>query len=77
MVSRTTNASSRTAAARPKPISLTRMSVLVMNPAKTEIMISAAATTTRALPENPEITAGRGRSPCVCASLIRDTRKTS
>jgi hypothetical protein len=48
-----------------------------MKPAKTAIMIRAAATTTRALCLKPLVTAWAGESPWTYASRIRETRKTS
>ena len=48
-----------------------------MKPEKTAIMISAAATTTRALYRNPVTTACAGPSPWTYASRIRATRNTS
>jgi len=60
---RTTKASNRTATARPNPIILTMDSSAVMNPAKTAIMMSAAATTIRALYRKPVVIAGPGACP--------------
>jgi hypothetical protein len=74
---RTTNASHTMATARPSPIILTRGWLLVAKPPKTEVMISAAATTTRALCRNPVTTAARASSPWAYASRARETRKTS
>lgn len=77
MAIRTTKASSSTAVASPNPIILIMDSLSPMNPANTAIMISAAATTTRALCRNPDVTAWSGVSPWTYASRIRETRKTS
>ena len=46
-------------------------------PAKTPIMMTAAAVTTRALCWNPMTTAWRAGVPWTYASRIRVTRKTS
>ena len=51
-------------------------SSLSMNAANTEIMIIAAAATTRALLRNPSTTASRKSAPCTCASRMRVTRNT-
>ena len=45
-------------------------------PAKTEIMMTAAATTTRAELRNPSTTAALVEAPWTWASRIRVTRKT-
>ncbi|BDH59611.1 hypothetical protein MTP03_45500 [Tsukamurella sp. PLM1] len=73
---RTTNASNSTAAARPKPISLMNTCSLSMNEANTEIMMIAAAVTTRA-PYCTPVTTDCVASPvCTNSSRIRDTRNT-
>ena len=73
---RITNASRKTAIARAKPIDLMIGSSIRMNAPNTEIMMTAAAATTRALLRNPSTTASRVVAPCTCASRIRVTRKT-
>jgi hypothetical protein len=47
-----------------------------MKAANTEVMMTAAAATTRALFRKPSTTASRVDAPCTCASLILVTRKT-
>ena len=74
---RTTNASMATPMARAKPIDLMIGSSTSMKPAKTEVMISAAAVTTRAPWPMPLMVASVGVAPCTKSSRIRDTRNTS
>ena len=50
--------------ARPKPIDLTVASGISAKPANTEVMMRAAATTTRAPWPTPDTTASRAVSPC-------------
>jgi hypothetical protein len=63
MAMRTMNASKKTAIARPKPIILTIDSDEPMKPAKTAIMMTAAAVTTRAPCRKPVTTAWPAFSP--------------
>lgn len=76
MVIRTTKASRRTAAARPRPMDLMIAVSLKMNPENTAIMMAAAAVTTRAPCRNPATTASFGSAPWTYSSRIRVTRKT-
>lgn len=76
MVIRTTKASKRTAAARPRPIDLVIDSSLKTNPENTAITMTAAAVTTRAPCRNPATTASSGAAPCTYSSRMRVTRKT-
>jgi hypothetical protein len=76
-VSRTTNASRKTPAAKLKPIALMVGSSVNMKATKMENMISAAAVTTRADRPVPRCTARRASPFFVYSSLIRDTTKTS
>ena len=77
MVTRTMKVSKKTAMASPKPIILTMASLEPMKPAKTLIMMMAAAVTTRAPCRKPVTTASRGLSPWTWAWHMRVTRKTS
>ena len=74
---RTMKASARTPKASDRPIDLTIGSLSRTKPPKTPIMISAAATTTRALWPKPVTIASRGLAPWTKASRIRETRNTS
>ena len=76
-VIRTMKASTNTPTARPSAIGLTVMSLCGMNAAKTLIMMTAAAVTTRALAVKPAVIALRGSRVCTYSSRIRETRKTS
>ncbi len=69
-------ASKKTATARAKPIDLMIGSSIRMNAANTEIMMTPAAATTRALLRNPSTTASWVDMPWTWASRIRVTRKT-
>ncbi len=62
-------------AARANAIDFSVASPAGTKPAKTENMISAAATTTGAAWRKPVRIASRGAAPWLCASCIRDTRK--
>ena len=73
---RTRNASRKTAVARATPIEEISALSWKANAANTEIMISAAAVTTRPLCRKPSITASRASMPCTYASRIRVVRKT-
>ena len=76
MVMRTMNASRSTARARAKPITLMNGSSMSMNAANTEIMINAAAVTTRAPCLKPLDVALPAVFPCAQPSRMRVTRKT-
>ena len=75
-VIRTTSASVRIATASRRPNSFVMRSGVRMKAAKTEAMISAAATTTRPIAAMPCSTAARVSSPWTCSSLIRLMMKT-
>ena len=62
--SRTTNASSSTPKARPKPIGRIIASSAKMKPPNTEIMMIAAAITTARPERRPDSTAWRAGRPC-------------
>ena len=64
IVMRTTNASIATPIASAKPIDLMTGSSSSTKPANTDVMMSAAAVTTRAPWPMPLITACAGVSPC-------------
>ena len=66
-----------TPTASAKPIDLMTGSSTRTKPAKTDIMMSAAAVTTRAPWPMPLMVACRAVSPCTKSSRIRETRKTS
>lgn len=69
-------ASNRMPTARAKAMDLMVASPAGTNPAKTENMIAAAATTTGAAWRNPVPMAARAGAPWLWASCIRETRKT-
>ena len=62
--------------ANAKPIDLMIGSSGRMKPAKTLIMISAAAVTTRAEWRKPSRTASWALAPCAYSSCMRETRNT-
>ena len=72
-VIRTRKASMRMPAAKARPIDLMIGSCGRMNPENTEIMMSPAAVTTRALCRKPSRTASRGVAPWLTSSCIRET----
>ena len=76
-VSRTTNASRNTPAAKLKPIAFMVGSWVNMKATKMENMIIAAAVTTRADSPVPRCTARRASPLVVYSSLIRETTNTS
>ena len=76
IVMRTTRASNRMPMASANAIGPICAEPLNTKLENTEIMISAAARTTRAPWANPRRTAGVGSAPCTCSSRIRDTRNT-
>lgn len=75
-VIRTRKASMKMPSANASPIDLMIGSEDRTKPPKTEIMISAAAVTTRALWRKPSRTASTGAAPKVTSSRMRETRKT-
>ncbi len=77
IVIRTRKASARTPTASAKPSVLMMNWSPVMKPAKTPVMMIAAAVTTRALCVNPWRTASCAELPWTYSSRIRETRKTS
>lgn len=74
---RTTKASMATPTANANPSDLMIGSGASRKPAKTDIMISAAAVTTRDPCRMPATTASSGPAPCAYASRMPVTRKTS
>jgi len=75
--SRTSVASRKTAAARPKPIALKGTSRPAAKAAKTVTMISAAEVMVRAVPSRPCATACSLDPVLSYSSFMRDMRKTS
>ncbi len=73
---RTMKASKSTAAASANPIDLMNELGSSMNAPNTEIMISAAAATTRAPWLKPIVMAPLADAPCTYSSRIRVTRNT-
>jgi hypothetical protein len=74
---RTTVASTSTAAARPKPIALKASSRLPVNAAKTTTMIRAAEVTVRPVCSSPRVTACSFEPLRSHSSRIRVIRNTS
>ena len=75
-IMRTRNASRKTAVASDTPIVLMSALSCEANAANTEIMMSAAATTTRPEWRKPSMTASRASMPWAYASRMRVVRKT-
>lgn len=76
-VIRTTKASMTTPTARANPMDLMIGSSIRTKPPNTDVMMSAAAVTTRALWPMPLTMAACGSAPWTKSSRMRETRKTS